>query len=287
MTMDLDTMLSNADPARRIEGAWQMPADAERLFQSITGIPPLRPGAGSARGRLERYRRRSIVCAGLAAAAACAAIVVPAIIPGGRSMSVITAAYAVVRHPDGTVTLSVGQVTDARGIRQALAAVGVPAVVRTERLRTRQGRPDRCNGNPHNAACYSPSGRRLPKGALSPGGESVASCSIPGERRFVEPAVVQRAVLVDRSMNPSKLIDGTSWLPGGLPGTLSADFDRGDWRHRYGASVTIVPSAMPSGSAVYLNIGTYDGTRRRPESWEANLEVVRTARLPGCVQSFG
>jgi hypothetical protein len=291
--MDIDTLLTDADPASHACDTEAHSAEAERLYQQITTARAARRPArwsslaGAASGRRFRHRPRWLVLAGMATVTVSAAIVAVATSSATPTVSIRTTAYAVVRHPDGTVTLSVGQVNDAARLRHALAAAGVPALVRTERLATRPGPSDRCNGDPHNAACYSPSGKPLPKGALSPGGESVASCPIPGEGRFVEPATIQRAVLADRRLDPRKLMDGSSWLPGGFPGTLSADYQRGDWRHAYGATVTIVPSAIPHGSALYLNIGHYDRAQRQPGGWEASLEVVKTPQLPACLQSFG
>ena len=110
-----------------------------RLDAALQG-PPRRAGRrygssprSGARRRLGRFRfRRPVLLAGaVAAAAACAAIVVPAVLPAGGAGSLVTAAWAVQRNTDGTVTVTLKDVFDLGGLQQALASDGVPARVIT------------------------------------------------------------------------------------------------------------------------------------------------------------
>jgi len=72
-------------------------------------------------------RKRFLLAGGLAAAAVAAAIVVPVVLPGGAGAA---KAWAVERHADGTVTLTLEQeFRDLDGLQAALRADGVPAIV--------------------------------------------------------------------------------------------------------------------------------------------------------------
>jgi len=75
-------------------------------------------------------RRRLLLAAGAIATAAAAAIVVPAVMPGQGAGSLVTAAWAVQRNPDGTIEVTFKQAGDAAGLQRALRAEGVPAYVR-------------------------------------------------------------------------------------------------------------------------------------------------------------
>jgi hypothetical protein len=104
----------------RLEGALGAPAGKRR-------------GSGRRDAGLGRFRfPRPVLLAGaVAAAAACAAIVVPAVLPAGGAGSLVTAAWAVQRNTDGTVTVTLKDVFDLGGLQQALASDGVPARVIT------------------------------------------------------------------------------------------------------------------------------------------------------------
>jgi len=113
---------------------------------SISGLPmPMAPGleAIKARGRARRHRR--VAGLSVAAAGACAALVVgvtggapaarpaqqagPA--PAHHAAVVHLVAFTVAAGPDGTTTLTLypGQVANPDAVRQALAEHGIPALV--------------------------------------------------------------------------------------------------------------------------------------------------------------
>jgi len=81
------------------------------------------------------FRRRPLLLATAAVAvAACAAIVVPAVLPGGGAGPLTSgAAWAVERHDDGTIEVSISQAYDAAGLQRRLRADGVLAYVRFSR----------------------------------------------------------------------------------------------------------------------------------------------------------
>jgi hypothetical protein len=90
-----------------------------------------RPAArrSSAGPRWSPVRRRVLIGGGLVAAAAVAALVVPAWLPGSGD-TVVAKAWAVERNSDGTITIAVSQqFNDPAGLRQALAADGITAFV--------------------------------------------------------------------------------------------------------------------------------------------------------------
>jgi len=121
--------LAETEPIRqqaraRLDAALQgPPRRAARRY----GSSP-RPGG---RRRPGRFRRPVLLAGAVAAAAACAAIVVPAVLPAGGAGSLVTAAWAVQRNTDGTVTVTLKDVFDLGGLQQALASDGVPARVIT------------------------------------------------------------------------------------------------------------------------------------------------------------
>jgi hypothetical protein len=56
--------------------------------------------------------------------------VVPAVLPGRDSGSLVTAAWAVQHNQDGTIAVTFKQAKDAVGLQRALHEEGVPAYVR-------------------------------------------------------------------------------------------------------------------------------------------------------------
>jgi S-adenosyl methyltransferase len=107
------SFLSEADPA----------AHGRRL-------PARQSSAGPRRSPV---RRRVLIGAGLVAAAAVAAIAVPAWLPGSGD-TVMAKAWAVERNSDGTITIAVSQqFNDPAGLQQALAADGITAFVTMNR----------------------------------------------------------------------------------------------------------------------------------------------------------
>ncbi|MBV9382694.1 MAG: hypothetical protein JO242_18790, partial [Streptosporangiaceae bacterium] len=100
-----------------------------RLDAALAGPGARTGGAGVTAGP---GRHRRLIALGIAAvAAACAAIVVPSVLPGGTSTPLVSKAWAVQRNSDGTVTAWVAQLAyDPAGLQRALRAEGVPALVR-------------------------------------------------------------------------------------------------------------------------------------------------------------
>ena len=86
----------------------------------------LRADPASARPR----RRRLALGLATVAVAACAATVVPSVLLGGRSTTLVTSAYAVTRGADGTVSVTIYDIAtaaDGSRLQRALRAEGVPA----------------------------------------------------------------------------------------------------------------------------------------------------------------
>jgi hypothetical protein len=113
---------------------------------SISGLPmPMAPGLEAIKARGRARRRRRVAGLSVAAAGACAALVVglaggapaarpaqqagPA--PAHHASAVHLVAFTVAAGPGGTTTLTLypGQVADPSAVRQALAQHGIPALV--------------------------------------------------------------------------------------------------------------------------------------------------------------
>jgi hypothetical protein len=103
--------------------------------------PPRLPAATRPR-RSSRFHRRSLMLAGCAVAAACAAIILPAVLPAGHSSPFVPSAWAVQPNPDGTVSVFISErtVSHPAQLQHALAAVGVPAQVLFGRACTLDGK---------------------------------------------------------------------------------------------------------------------------------------------------
>jgi hypothetical protein len=87
------------------------------------------------RGRAIRRHRRQRVSAAAAAAAAAAALAIVAVLPAGRPAPfrpapVRLAAWTVTTEPTGIVAVTIRDLRDPAGLQRALAAHGVPALVR-------------------------------------------------------------------------------------------------------------------------------------------------------------
>lgn len=266
-----------------------------RLTAVMTSPPGKRPPRGTRRPRRRRY---ALAAAGVAAAA-CAAIIVPATLPSTATTRIMTAAYAVQRSQDGTVKFSIKELADPAGLQRALQAAGVHAVIQEEQLPVRllPPEPEASKIPPAQLKKLPESQRRadikrehsrsfIQAEHKKVGGIAVGACLLPHEQRYAEPASVQRAVL---RQEPGTLMDGGTWFPAGWgpAGTLEADFGPPSSHPRdlpRGATVILHPAAMPPGSAVYLNVGSYQwqGT-----NWDAYLAVMTTSHLPRCVKSMG
>ena len=131
--MDEITMFTAIRPAPPAEAEPTRQRARIRLEGALGATGGRRRGSDRRRAGLGRFRfRRPVLLAGAAAAvAACAAIVVPAVLPSGGARSLVTAAWAVQRNADGTVTVTLKDVFDLGGLQQALAGDGVPARVIT------------------------------------------------------------------------------------------------------------------------------------------------------------
>jgi hypothetical protein len=104
--------------------------------------------------------------------------VVPAVLPAGGAGSLVTAAWAVQRNADGTVTVTVTvkDVFDLGGLQQALASDGVPARVIT--------------------VATDPAAYTGPLVAANPVNRTtVRGCFYPATSASFEPAPVQQAVV--------------------------------------------------------------------------------------------
>jgi len=129
--MDLDTLLTEAAPARHVPlGGPDSPA-AVRLYQQITAQPPMAI-------RASRSRRLAVpVLIGMAAAAV-AAVVALALIPGspaapghrGGQGGTTLAAWSVTRERHGLLKVTIRELRDPAGLQRTLRAAGVPANVR-------------------------------------------------------------------------------------------------------------------------------------------------------------
>src|SRR5580692_5417621 len=95
------------------------------------------PDAISAVRPRARRRHRMLAVGGMITAAAAAAIVIPAVLPGSATGTFITKAWAVERHQDGTLTVSFDEVaTDPVALQRALRADGVHAFVRSMSMKS-------------------------------------------------------------------------------------------------------------------------------------------------------
>lgn len=89
------------------------------------------PQPARRRWRWVRPRRRAMLLAACAGAvAATTAIVVPAVVPGGGTGPLITAAWAVQRNPSGTIKVTMKEARDAAGLQAALRKDGIDAYIR-------------------------------------------------------------------------------------------------------------------------------------------------------------
>jgi len=98
----------------------------ERLLTELRGVVAEQPEERGQRSERRAFRRpRLMLAGGLAAAVAVAAIAGVFYLSAGTS-----AAYAVTKNADGTITVQIDSLTDAAGLQSALQAAGVNAVVK-------------------------------------------------------------------------------------------------------------------------------------------------------------
>ncbi len=174
----------------------------------------LRAGPASGQPR----RRRLALALSAVAVVACAATVVPSVLLGGSSSTLVTSAYAVTREGDGTVSVTIYDIangSDAANLQRALRAAGVPALM------------------------WAGGFTKLP--VVEPMCRPRAS--------DIEPLKVQEAVVRTE-------VNGHLFPPGdiaiaALPAHLTPA-ERASYKKDPGLRFIIHPSAMPSGSVLYI-----------------------------------
>ncbi|HET7248170.1 MAG TPA: hypothetical protein VFJ07_25410 [Streptosporangiaceae bacterium] len=124
--MDLDTMLTEAAPARHIPLDGPDSPAAVRLYQQITAQPPT--------AALPYRRRRFAVPALIGVAVTAMAVALALDLTGSpaapRQGGVTLAAWSVVKEPHGLLKVTIRQLRDPAGLQRTLAADGVAANVR-------------------------------------------------------------------------------------------------------------------------------------------------------------
>ncbi len=150
--MDLDTMLTEAAPARHLPLDGPDSPAAARLYQQITAEPPARWAS-----RRSRFALPALIAA---AAAAAAAAVVLALMPGSPAArahhagqgGTTLAAWTVIKLQHGVLRVTIRELRNPAGLWSLLRADGVPANVQFLK---------------HNFMPTT-STRDLPKGCLNP-----------------------------------------------------------------------------------------------------------------------
>jgi hypothetical protein len=150
--MDLDTLLTEAAPARHLPLDGPDSPAAVRLYRQITARPP------SARRPFRRRRLAVPALIGVAAAAVAAAVALaltpgsPARHGGGRGGGATLAAWSVIKERHGLLRVTIRELRDPAGLQQMLRAAGVPSNVRFM----------------HHYFMATTSTHGLPKGCLNP-----------------------------------------------------------------------------------------------------------------------
>jgi hypothetical protein len=124
--MDLDTMLTEAAPARHLPLDGPDSPAAVRLYQQITQQPP------PPRRAVRRFRLTLFALVGVAAAAVAAVVALALVSPaapahGGQGTTL--AAWTVTPERHGLITVTIRQLRDPAGLWQTLREHGVPANV--------------------------------------------------------------------------------------------------------------------------------------------------------------
>jgi hypothetical protein len=163
--MDLDTMLTEAAPARHLPLDGPDSPAAVRLYQQIIAQPP---GAASP----SRRHRLAIPALIAVAAAAAAAVVALSLTPGSpaghggsRSGGATLAAWSVIKEQNGLLRVTIRELSDPAGLRSLLRANGVPANVQFLN---------------HNFMPTT-STHDLPKGCLNPQMSDLANAELQGK----------------------------------------------------------------------------------------------------------
>ncbi len=116
---------AEADPARP---AWADP-EGQSAFERILAVPRTGLQTEPAAGRSPRVRRRLAIGVGVAAAAGAAVAVVG--LPGSPNHGGTGAAWAVTKHADGSVTVTITDYRDPAGLQAKLRAASLRANVVT------------------------------------------------------------------------------------------------------------------------------------------------------------
>jgi hypothetical protein len=206
--MDLDTLLTEAAPARHLSLDGPDSPAAVRLYQQITARPP-----GAARP--SRRRRLAVPALIGVAAAAVAAAVALALVPGSparhgdsRGGGATLAAWSVIKEQHGLLRLTIRELRDPAGLQQMLRAAGVPANVRFV----------------HHYFMASTSDRGMPKGCLKPRMSNEANAKLQGKILPIHPWPAGGVAV---NIRPSAIPHGIglylkAWAAS--PGTQSGEF---------------------------------------------------------------
>ena len=236
--MDEITLFADLKPDPPGETTDMQARARARLAPAITGFQP-----ASARPR----RRRLALGLSAVAVAACAATVVPSVLLGGKSTTLVTSAYAVTRGADGTVSVTIYDIAtaaDGAGLQRALRAQDVTALVRVGDFEK----------------------------------QPVAQAACEPSLRELEPRQVQAAVV--RIELNGHLIPVGDGVIAGLPAHLSPA-ERAAGAKDPGVRFIIHPSAMPSGSALYIDRLLSAGSKGQPLQQQIGPPVVlKHDRLP-------
>ena len=208
--MDLDSILTEAAPARHLPLDGPESPAAVRLYQQITQQPP--PPRRASRRR--RFARPAFI--GMAAAAVAAAVAL-ALVPGspaghhGGQGGVTLAAWSVVKERHGVLRVTIRELRDPAGLWQALRENGVPANVRFL----------------HHDFVPTTSAHDLPKGCLAPRMSDAANAGL--QEKIMPRTDPQNGVAV--TIRPSAIPQGIglylkAWAAStGAHGGLSLQID--------------------------------------------------------------
>ena len=124
--MDLDTLLTQAAPARHLPLDGPDSPAGVRLYQQITAQPP----AAALPSRRRRFAVPALIGVAVAAVAAALALHLTGSPAAPRQGGLTLAAWSVVKEPHGLLKVTIRQLRDPAGLQRTLAADGVAANVR-------------------------------------------------------------------------------------------------------------------------------------------------------------
>ena len=208
--MDLDTMITEAAPAKHVPLDGPDSPAAGRLYQQITAQPP---------GAARRSRRRLAVPAliGVATAALAAAVTL-ALVPGSPARhggsqggGATLAAWSVIRERHGLLRVTIRELRDPAGLQQILRAAGVPSNVRFL----------------NHDFMPTTSTHDLPKGCLNPRMSDKANAELQGKIMPLDPLPIGGVAV---NIRPAAIPHGIglylkAWAASGSNGGLSLQID--------------------------------------------------------------